>query len=385
MKDEKRTFIHDTAEPLTVTAAEASSRIRTPIAVIEIGTATVRLAIAQVTSDGTVQPLDTLLQAVPIGRDTFTHGEISRETTEQCVKVLTSYRRVISEYGILNDDQVRTVATSAVREAANRDAFIDRIFMATGLVVEPFEETDIIRMTYLGLCSQLTSDPALIMGETVVAAMEGGSTNVFFFKRGKVTLTRNYRLGTVRLQRMLETFRAPMKHKRELMENHVQQMVEAICKTIPAPRNVHVLAVGSEARFAAVKIAKGWDMESLTRLPVTSYAHLAAQVANMPPEQVAKEFGLPFVESETLAPALYFHLSLARFLHARHIIVSGRSMRSGVLLETARHGLLLNTFGDQIIEPAQEVARKFGVNESHAIHVAVLSGGDSARHRPLYR
>ncbi len=56
-----------------------------------------------------------------------------------------------AEYGISRPDQVRVVATSAVREASNRLAFIDRIYIATGLEVEPIDEAEVNRVTYMGV------------------------------------------------------------------------------------------------------------------------------------------------------------------------------------------------------------------------------------------
>lgn len=343
------------------------------VAVVEIGSATVRLAVAQIGADGGVKLIDNLAQAVAVGRDTFTRGEIRRDTVEEVVRVLTSYRRVLAENQAGGEDQVRTVATAAVREATNRDAFIDRVYIGTGLSVEPLDESEITRLTYLGLYSQLSADRGLSDGETVVAAMEGGSTDIFYLHGGRVSFARTYRLGSVRLQKMLETFRAPARHERELMEDHVRQLVDVIRRSLPVRRSVHVLAVGGEARFAASQLAEGWDGESIVSIPVSEFSKLVTSVLEMTPDAIAAEYDLPLTEAETITPALFFHLRLARALHAKHIRVSGRSMRNGVLMEMARRGLWVSAFGDQIIEPAREIARKFQVNEKHTEHVAALA------------
>ncbi len=106
-----------------------------PAAVIDIGTTSIRMAIADIDSLGGVKKLDALSQAVSLGRDTFTQGAITRSTIEECVRVLSSYRQILNEYQITRPEQIRVVATSAVREARNRLAFLDRIYIATGLEV----------------------------------------------------------------------------------------------------------------------------------------------------------------------------------------------------------------------------------------------------------
>src|SRR5688572_4191251 len=87
------------------------------VAVIDIGSASIRLAIGEIAGDGSVRTLETLSQTANLGRDAFTRGTLSKQTIEECVKVLKSYRRILREYEITRADQIRVIATSAVREA----------------------------------------------------------------------------------------------------------------------------------------------------------------------------------------------------------------------------------------------------------------------------
>ncbi|HEX6987003.1 MAG TPA: exopolyphosphatase, partial [Planctomycetaceae bacterium] len=126
-------------------AAEAPVQ---PVAVIDVGTTSIRMAVAEVRAGGEIRLLESLSQAVTLGKDTFTTGSISAGTTEQCVRVLRSYRRVLDEYGLSDPSRVRVVATSAVREAVNRLTFLDRVFSATGFQMEPIDEAEANRITY---------------------------------------------------------------------------------------------------------------------------------------------------------------------------------------------------------------------------------------------
>jgi exopolyphosphatase/guanosine-5'-triphosphate,3'-diphosphate pyrophosphatase len=134
------------------------------VAVIDIGTSSIRMAVAEINAAGEVRQLETLAQAVNLGKDAFIRSTISKATVEECVRVLKSYRRILKEYQIENPAQVRVIATSAVREATNRLAFIDRIYIATGFQVEPLDEAEVIRITFLGVQPFLLSDPTLASG-----------------------------------------------------------------------------------------------------------------------------------------------------------------------------------------------------------------------------
>ena len=133
---------------------ENTSRQRT-VAVIDVGTTSVRMAIAEISPAGIIQILEHLSQAVNLGKDTFTRGRIDRDTIEECVQVLKSYQQILGEYGIQSSDDLRVVATSAVRESTNRLAFLDRIYIATGIEIDPMDEAEISRITYLGIQAEL--------------------------------------------------------------------------------------------------------------------------------------------------------------------------------------------------------------------------------------
>ncbi len=58
---------------------------------------------------------------------------------------------------------MRVVATSAVREAMNRLAFIDRVYIATGLEIEPLDEAEVNRITYMGIQPLLQAGPPTLV------------------------------------------------------------------------------------------------------------------------------------------------------------------------------------------------------------------------------
>ncbi|MFO0263483.1 MAG: exopolyphosphatase, partial [Planctomycetota bacterium] len=81
------------------------------VAVIDIGASSIRMQIAEISGDGQVRKLESLSQAVSIGRDSFSQGVISKESIEDCVSVLQIYRQRLSEYGITAPRAIRVVGT----------------------------------------------------------------------------------------------------------------------------------------------------------------------------------------------------------------------------------------------------------------------------------
>ena len=113
--------------------------------------------------------------------------------------MLKHYQRVLREYGITSPSDVRVVATTAVREAANRLAFADRIFVATGLNVDPIDEAEVNRITYMGVVPHLKAHPELADGKSLVVEVGGGNTEMLVVRSGNVLHSQSFRLGSLRL------------------------------------------------------------------------------------------------------------------------------------------------------------------------------------------
>src|SRR5213078_1139700 len=113
-------------------APPSAAPLRT-VAVIDMGASAIRLVVAEVASEGTIRILEEASRGVLLGKDTFTHGRITASTMEAALRVLSGFRRIMNGYGV---ERCRAVATSAVREAANRDNFLDRVRLRSGIEAE---------------------------------------------------------------------------------------------------------------------------------------------------------------------------------------------------------------------------------------------------------
>jgi exopolyphosphatase/guanosine-5'-triphosphate,3'-diphosphate pyrophosphatase len=351
-------------------AGEAPRTVK-PAAVIDIGTSSVRMAIAEIASSGEVRTLESLTQAVSLGKDTFTRGAIAKSTIEDCVRVLKSYRRILREYQIESSDQIRVVATSAVREASNMLAFVDRVYIATGLQVEPIDEAEVNRITFLGIQPFLLSDPTLSQSRCVVIEIGGGSTELLLVKDGDVVYSHAYRLGSLRLRETLEAYRAPTLKVRTIMESHIHRTVEEVADHVKGG-SLEMIAMGGDVRVAARQLHPEWDGQSLVRLKVKDVEDLTNKILSQSEERLARKYRLSFPEAETLGPALLAYVLLAKDLEVKEILVTNVNLRDGLLKEMAGGAAWSREFSKQIIRSAMDLGHKFSFDEAHASHVANL-------------
>ncbi len=356
----------------TSEASPATPSVR-PVAVIDIGTTAIRMAIAEIDGSGSIRTLETVSQGVNLGKDTFTRGMIRRATIEDCVRVLKSYRQLLCEYQIVSNDQIRIVATSAVREATNNLAFIDRIYIATGLTGEPLDEAEVNRITFLGIKPYLKAEPALASAKALVVEVGGGSTEVLLVQNQQVAYSHTYRLGSLRLREMLEEYRAPKLKVRTMMKSQIEHTVEEIVIHVPTEGPTELIALGGDVRFAAAQILPEKKLQHLGRVSTASLERFTDKVLELSNDELVSKYHISYPDAETLGPALIAYSLLARTLHLDHILVTNVNLRDGLLKDLAVRGAWSEEFAEQVVRSALDFSRKFSIDEAHATHVALLA------------
>lgn len=359
--------------PLNRPNAPTSTNSTRTVAVVDIGSTSVRMAIAEIDSMGSVRTLEEVSQAVSLGKDTFTSQRISRRSIEECARVLKSYRRLMQEYGITRSEQLRVVATSAVREATNRLAFIDRMYIATGLEVESLDEAEVNRITYMGIQPLLQSNPLLAAVKTIVVEVGSGSTEILVVRGGNVLFSNTYRLGSLRMLEQVDKFKTSHAKQRAIIETQIRRIVHQIFEHVDAGQDIHMVAIGGDVRLA-VKNISGLDAEdSLHRLPTEALLEFARHVGQLKEEEIVHRYAMSFSDTETLWPALMSYALLAKEFNCEMMYVADTNLRDGLLTEMAVKDAWTAEFRNQIIRSAINLGRKMAFDEAHARHVATLS------------
>ena len=358
----------DTAE-----SAKAAATTVNPVAVIDVGTLAIRMQLAEIRAGGEVHLLDLLQKAVPLGKDSFTRNRLQQSTIQQCVEIFTGFHQVMQEHGVTRPDQVLAVATSAVREAVNRDTLLDRIYTATGITLRVIDEAEENRLMYLAFQGLAAVDPDLKTGDALVIEIGGGSTEVLLIQQEHVVFSETYKLGSLRMRETLEACHTPAERTRSILTQHIERTVEAIRRSVPAAtQHLRLLAMSGDARFAAAQLGANLATAPCARLDLKSFAAFADKVIATTPERLFKRHKLPYQEAETVGPSLLAYLLLARAFKTEAIIVPRISLRDGLLREMVTRDLWAGAFGEQVLHAAWTLARRYQVDEQHARQVAEL-------------
>ena len=156
--------------------------------IIDIGSNTVRLSVYQLTDNGAYRVVDQGRWPARLSQRMDKDGSLLTEAIEELAEVLRHFRRICEKHGAEN---IRAVATAAIRQAVNRDAIIRHLFDATGIEVEILSGEDEAR---IGSRAMLNS---LSLTECFVVDIGGGSTEISLIRDRKVVRAVSFPIGCV--------------------------------------------------------------------------------------------------------------------------------------------------------------------------------------------
>lgn len=178
-------------------------------AVIDLGTNTFHLLIVEQPPNQSRKTLFRESRPAKIGKGGINQNYITDEAIDRALNVLTYFRSVLDQYGI-DPAEVRAFGTSAVRVAANQQAFIDRVRVATGLRVEVISGDEEAGYIYAGVRSSgamnLTHDPEpsrRTAPVSLIMDIGGGSVEFILGTPDRVFWKQSFEIGG---QRLLERF-----------------------------------------------------------------------------------------------------------------------------------------------------------------------------------
>ncbi|MGH3994759.1 MAG: exopolyphosphatase, partial [Pseudonocardiaceae bacterium] len=165
------------------------------VAAIDCGTNSIRLLVANV-DEGRLRDVHREMRIVRLGQDVDATGRLATEALERTRVALADYATIAMRAGA---ERIRMVATSATRDAANREDFFTMVRKILGTDAEVITGDEEARLSFTGAVGDL--DPG--DGPFVVVDVGGGSTEVVLGdwdgSRADVTAARSVNVGCVRI------------------------------------------------------------------------------------------------------------------------------------------------------------------------------------------
>jgi exopolyphosphatase / guanosine-5'-triphosphate,3'-diphosphate pyrophosphatase len=340
-------------------------------AVIDIGSSAIRMLISEQVN-GVWRRLDNLEKKTALGSDAFNEGEIGRNCMLECLKILSQFNEVLDGWKIKSED-VLVIGTSALREAQNRDVFLDRVFLRAGFKVRIIEGVEANQLTYAAVQDAMKESwPRFNQANSVVMEVSGGSTEVMLLHRGSMIASHTFQTGTIRIQQQLKNIPGSINMMSELIHDNMSNTLEIIEHEFPLKKIGHFIALGSELRHLACNLMpkKG----RLWELPKAKFKQLMEQLSTMPATEIAQKYNISVSDSTALLPLCAVYDSVLQKTGAKSLLIPDVSIRDGLLLSLGTGGKSSKRkYRSQVVASAKSLGRKYHYDESHAMNVTRTS------------
>jgi exopolyphosphatase/guanosine-5'-triphosphate,3'-diphosphate pyrophosphatase len=200
------------------------------IAILDLGTNTFNLLIAELEKNGDPNFIFKKELPVEIGKGGIHKGIITGEAIGRAIHALHTHLKIIAEHGVKD---FYAFATSAVRDAKNGKEFAERIRIETGINIKIVSGEEEAKWIYEGVkrSSVLSDEISLIMD------IGGGSTEFIIANKHEIFWKKSYQLGVTRLYEMFYPSDPMSKEKKKEVEEYIstalQDMFEAASKYKP--------------------------------------------------------------------------------------------------------------------------------------------------------
>jgi len=282
------------------------------LAAIDIGSNAVRLLITDVFLNAGRKPefIKSNLIRVPLrlGFDVFETGEISKEKENSLLETIKAYKHLLNAYEVTH---LRACATSAMRDAKNSKAIIERIRKTTNVEIEIISgdlEASLIYETHIA--EGLEKDVLYIYAD-----VGGGSTELTFYLNNKLLHKQSFDIGTIRIL------------KQKVVEAHWEEMKNVIRTQTKDIKKV--MAIGSGGNINKIfSLSKKKEGKPLTLALLRDYYK---ELSNLSLTERMSLFNMREDRADVIVPALLIYINVLKWANTEEILVPKIGLADGLI------------------------------------------------------
>lgn len=253
------------------------------VAAIDCGTNSIRLLIADI-SDGNFKEVVREMEIVRLGQGVDVNKAFHPDAIARTLSAVEKYAQQIKDNNV---EKIRFCATSASRDATNRDLFIDGVRDILGVEVEVISGEEEAALSFHGATKELSQSGAPFL----VVDIGGGSTE-FVIGSTKVDSAKSVNIGCVRMSERHFTQQPPTSAQLHAAISDIDQAIALAAKDVPITTAQTLVAVAGTATTIA---AAALELESydryaihLARISAEKVFQVAAKLQNLNRDEIAK-------------------------------------------------------------------------------------------------
>jgi exopolyphosphatase/guanosine-5'-triphosphate,3'-diphosphate pyrophosphatase len=343
-------------------------------AVIDVGSSSIKLVVGQIEGDD-IQIIETLKNVIPIGKHAFLKGRIPQGIINQTIAVFEQYKQVLKELDV--KDYV-VIATTAVREARNRDIFLDTIFRKTGFKIEVLNVGDVVYYidSFLSHSNKIKKAYPIREKNLLISELGAGSLDTSVMEKGNTLMNIGFPIGTLRLAQFMAGLDGSIEEIYGAVEEYIEHEIKYLQQMSPKLNVDDVILIDENYSVYLQNILPNTRRDSnFFRFKKSESDELLARLTERNASEIAADYKIPMDVSETIVGYASILNSLFKLTNKESIYILETSLSEAILAslldkyETADK----NNKMDQLVSVATYLCRKFNMDLDHMRQVANLS------------
>jgi exopolyphosphatase/guanosine-5'-triphosphate,3'-diphosphate pyrophosphatase len=338
------------------------------IAAIDVGSNAIRLAIATVDAAGHYQIVHNAREPVRLGHDVFATGRLTDATMKAALEAFRRFREQLSKYSVT---RFKTVATSALREAENGEAFaalVAKRYRIGISIIGPEEEA---RLVHLAVRERVHLNGKMAL----LVDIGGGSVEISLGNKSGIISTRSYAMGSVRLLRILDQRRLNGSRFNQLVNRYVDVTKRRLKTELGGQKIEMCIGTGGSIESIGEIRRTLFNKHSSSKISVTELASIARRLQGLSVEERVRRFHLRPDRADVISPAAVVLQKILQQAGVREILIPGVGVKDGLLAEIVweirNRGKHLDR--DQVIGSAFQLGKKYSFDEQHGVAVSRIA------------
>jgi exopolyphosphatase/guanosine-5'-triphosphate,3'-diphosphate pyrophosphatase len=304
-------------------------------AVIDVGTNSVKLLVADV-EGAVVRPLHEGSHQTRLGQGFYETHVLQAGAIDLTAKAVADF---VAEAQAWEPVTMKVVATSAARDALNKEQLIGAIESVSGIPVTIISGEQEADWAYKGV----TSDPHLMAGNLLVMDVGGGSTEFILGVGGSRIFAESFPIGSVRLLERVAISDMPTEQERESCEREIRALLEGQVKASLEPKireigeSVQLVGTGGTSTILArVELRMRSFCREMIEGTLLSRERVKSETMrlwNTPLEKRKQIIGLPPNRADVILPGALIFDQVMEVFGLATLRVSTRGLRFAALMD----------------------------------------------------
>jgi exopolyphosphatase/guanosine-5'-triphosphate,3'-diphosphate pyrophosphatase len=307
-------------------------------AALDLGSLTVRLAVAEAIPPGKFRLLLHRREITGLGQGLALTGQLAPEGMARTLAALQDFQQVMAAHDVA---LYRAVGTQALRQAGNRQAFLDQVRDTLGLAVEILAPEEEAQLSLAGVLSAL--DPEILAAPAVaVFDVGGGSTEFALVRPGRGPLFASLPLGVLTLSQARPLGDPPQPDRVAALKEELTVRLGTFYQETIKPRleaNPRLVGTaGAVTTLAAMQLElRDYDPDKINNLTLSraQVAALAGQMARLPEAARARLIGIEPGKAGVMVAGALIVLTILDVCRQDSLVVIDAGLLEGVLMEMA--------------------------------------------------